>query len=485
MVNPLLLASATQLARGIRERKVSSAEVIEVHIAHMQRVNPSLNAIVHERYEAARVEARAADERVHRGEELPPLHGVPCTIKECFALSGMPQTSGLVARKGVNTEQDAPAVARLRAAGAIPLGVTNISELCMWMESNNRVYGRTNNPYDLTRTVGGSSGGEGAIIGAGASPFGLGSDVGGSIRMPAFFNGIFGHKPSPGMIPSTGQYPKPHGRIWRYVVTGPLCRRVEDLPLLLQAMAGSDGLDPSFSQATILQNCESFSLRDLRIFHVAPLSFPKVAPELLDAQEQVAQALARVGAKVQRAHFPEMDDALEIWSAMLSVEEGPSFAEQLGEGIAIRALPELGRWFRGCSPHTFPAIGLAGIEKLMKAAPQQTARWVELGQRLRQQLDNLLGRDGVLLFPSHTQPAPRHVAPLLLPIQWVYTAIFNVLEFAVTQVPLGLNRRGLPLGVQVASSWGNDALTIAVARELERLFGGWVPPASFFAESID
>ena len=138
---------------------------------------------------------------------LPPLLGVPCTIKENFAFVGTPQASGLLARAHIVNDHDAPAVARLRAAGAIPLGVTNTSELCMWMESFNKVYGITNNPYDPTRTVGGSSGGEGAIIGSGASPFGLGADVGGSIRMPAFFNGVFGHKPSPLLIPNGGQYP--------------------------------------------------------------------------------------------------------------------------------------------------------------------------------------------------------------------------------------------------------------------------------------
>jgi fatty acid amide hydrolase 2 len=139
---------------------------------------------------------------------LPPLHGVPCTIKECFALVGHAADVGLPARVGLRPSADAPAVTRLRDAGAIPVGVTNVSELCMWMESFNRVYGRTNNPYDPSRIVGGSSGGEGAIVGSGASLFGLGSDVGGSIRMPAFFNGVFGHKCSAGLIPNSGQYPR-------------------------------------------------------------------------------------------------------------------------------------------------------------------------------------------------------------------------------------------------------------------------------------
>jgi fatty acid amide hydrolase 2 len=478
-MNPLLLASATALARQIRSREVTSEEVVEAHLAHLERLNPTLNAVVHERYEEARAEARQADERLRQGGDVPPLHGVPCTIKECFAFTGMPQSSGLVARKHLRASEDAPAVARLRAAGAIPLGVTNTSELCMWMESNNRVYGRTRNPYDPKRTVGGSSGGEGAAVGSGASPFGLGSDVGGSIRMPAFFNGVFGHKPSPGLVPSTGQHPVPHGRIWRYAVTGPLCRRAEDLAPLLRVLAGTDGADPSFETPLALQDPDAVDVSGLLVLDVAPLSFPDVTDDLLDAQERAASALARAGARVQKAHFPELDDALAIWSSMLSIEGGASFAEQLGEGTAIRVGAELGRWLLGRSPYTLPALALAGLEKATKSSPKQLAHFAGLGARLRRQLEGALGERGVLLFPSHTRPAPRHVEPLLLPVQWIYTAIFNVLEFAVTQVPLGLDRRGLPLGVQVASSWGNDHLTLAVARELERALGGWVPPSTF------
>ncbi|MEO7092697.1 MAG: amidase, partial [Polyangiales bacterium] len=246
-MDPLLLASATRLASLIAKRDVTAREVVEAHITQIERVNPTIRAVVRARYDEARREARAADDRVKRGgdDPLPPFHGVPCTIKECFALTGMPNSGGLVARKDVVATDDATAVARLRAGGAIPLGVTNLSELCMWMESNNRVYGRTNNPYDPSRIVGGSSGGEGAIIGAGASPFGLGSDIGGSIRMPAFFNGVFGHKPTGGLVPSTGQFPVAANEALRYLTSGPLARRAEDLMPLLRILAGPDGKDPS------------------------------------------------------------------------------------------------------------------------------------------------------------------------------------------------------------------------------------------------
>lgn len=232
----LTTASAVALARRIRERSVTARAVVDAHIAHLERCNPTLNALVADRFAEARAEADLADEAVRRGAPLGPLHGVPCTIKEAFALTGMPNTSGLVARKGLRATRDATAVQRLRAAGAIPLGVTNVSELCMWMESDNRVYGRSNNPYDPRRIVGGSSGGEGAVVGAGGAPFGLGSDIGGSIRMPAFFNGVFGHKPSAGLVPGSGQFPMATGAATRYLTTGPLARRAEDLYPLLSVM---------------------------------------------------------------------------------------------------------------------------------------------------------------------------------------------------------------------------------------------------------
>ncbi|RYE94951.1 MAG: amidase, partial [Myxococcales bacterium] len=368
-MDPLLLASAQQLARQIRQREVTSEQVVGTHIAYLRQVNPHLNAIVHDRYEAALGEARRADQLTAAGGELPPLHGVPCTIKECFAFEGMPHTSGLVARRGRVATADAPAVARLRAAGAIPLGVTNLSELCMWMESNNRVYGRCHNPYDLGRTAGGSSGGEGAVIGAGGSPFGLGSDVGGSIRMPAFFNGVFGHKPSPGLVPSSGQHPPAYGRIWRYAVTGPICRRAEDIYPLMRVLSGPDDSDPSFAQPATLRDPATVDLRGLRVLDVAPLRFPGVDRRLLEAQARAADALGRAGARVQRAQFPELNDAVEIWSSMMAIEAGPPFVEQLGDGRAVAVLPEFLRLLVGRSAHTLPALGLAVLERAVKSSP--------------------------------------------------------------------------------------------------------------------
>jgi fatty acid amide hydrolase 2 len=476
-MNPLLTMSATELARRIRTGEVTSLEVVDTHIDHIRRVNPVINAVVRDRFAEAREEAQEADRRV-RSEPtaaLPPFHGVPCTIKECFLLTGMPNSSGLLARKHVVATEDAEAVIRLRRAGAIPLGVTNVSELCMWMETNNRVYGRTNNPYDPRRIVGGSSGGEGAIVGAGGAPFGLGADIGGSIRMPAFFNGVFGHKPTGGLVPGTGQYPIAHGDALRYLTTGPLCRRAEDLMPLLRVLAGPDGRDTG-CYALPLGDVSSVDLKGLRVIDVADNGRIPVTPDLRAAQERAVAALADRGARIEQGRFEGLTRSLEIWSSMLAAAGGPTFSELLGNGRPTRTGRQLIRWVLRRSPHTLPALVLVGIEKVTQLMPKQVEQMIRLGEALREELTARIGIDGVLLYPPHARPAPRHYKPLWPPFNWVYTAIFNVMQFPVTQVPLGLNAEGLPLGVQVASIPGHDHVTIAVALELEKAFGGWVPP---------
>ncbi len=478
-MNPLCTMSGVRLARMIREREVSSCEVVEAHIEQIRRVNPALNAVVRDRFDAARQEARSADERVRSSApgELPPFHGVPCTIKECFALEGMPNTGGLRSRAGLTAGADATAVARLRRAGAIPLGVTNVSELCMWMETDNRVYGRTNNPYDPSRIVGGSSGGEGAIVAAGGSPFGLGSDIGGSIRMPAFFNGVFGHKPTGGLVPGSGQFPISHGAALRYLTTGPIARRAEDLWPLLRIMAGPDGID-SGCRAFDLGDPAAVDPRRLRVLSVETNGRVDVDRELLEAQRKVCGRLAGLGAAVEPAEFPSLADSFEIWSSMLSAAGGPSFASRMGGGPEVDPLFELIRWAFRRSDHTLPAIGLAAIEKIPRLLGRRRDAFVARGLALRDEMATRLGSDGVMLYPSYPTVAPRHHRPLFPPFRWVYTAILNALELPATQVPLGLGSEGLPLGVQVTAAHGNDHLTVAVAVELERAFGGWAPPVS-------
>jgi fatty acid amide hydrolase 2 len=475
--SPFVTESATALARKIRARETSSVEVVDAHIALLLRQNPELNAVVEVRLADARLEARAADARVaaEPAAALPPLLGVPCTIKESFGVAGMHQTGGLRSRTGTRSIEDAPAVERLRAAGAIPIGTTNVSELCMWMESDNRIYGRTNNPYDRARGVGGSSGGEGAAVAAGFAPFGLGADIGGSIRIPAFMNGIFGHKPTGGLIPNAGQYPLPGPGAMRMVTTGPLCRRAEDLWPLVRVLAGQTPKSPE-ALPLELGDPSRISLEGLRVLDVDSDGVSRVDAELVSAQRRLAEHLASCGARVERASFPALRRSVLVWSAMLASTGGEDFAVMLGDGRSVSLGRELLRFLGGRSDYTAPSLVLAALEEIPKRFPSNTRELVAEGLALRRELEDRVG-DGVMLYPGYTAPAPRHRRPWLKPIDWAHTAIFNALEMPSTQVPLGLGRRGVPLGCQVVAPRGADHRTVAIALEVERALGGWVPPA--------
>ena len=475
-MDDLLSISATQMAQRLRRGEITSAALVDLHIQQIQRINPALNAMVHTRFDDARQEAREADDRLLAGGgSLPPLLGVPCSIKEAFALEGMPNCSGLVSRKDYRCTEDATGTARYRAAGAIPLGVTNVSELCMWMESANNVYGRTNNPYDIRRIVGGSSGGEAALVASGAAPFGLASDVGGSIRMPAFFNGVFGHKPTGGLISNWGQYPSGINETGRYLTSGPICRQAEDLWPLVKILAGPDGKDPHVIPFK-LGDPAAVKIGTLRVFDVPDNGWLKIHPDLRRAQRRAARALADGGATVETRRFDGFKKSFDIWSAMMHLSGGPSFKELLGEGEPINAPRQLLKAMAGKSPHTLPAVGLGLLESVQGLRPEHSMASLRRGLDLKRQLVEELGQDGVLLFPSYTTVAPVHNKPLLPPFNWVYTAIFNALELPATQVPLGLNSDGIPVGVQVVGSHGNDHVPIAVAQFLEKACGGWVPP---------
>lgn len=477
----VLLASATRIASAIRAGELTAVDAVEAHIAQIERVNPVVNAVVRARFDEARAEAERADALAARtpAELLPPLHGVPCTIKECFAVTGMPNAAGLVARRNVIAERDATAVARLRAAGAIPLGVTNTSELCMWMETDNRLYGRTNNPYDPTRLAGGSSGGEGAIVGAGASPFGLGSDVGGSIRLPAFFNGVFGHKPTGGMVPATGQYPIAAGDGLRYLTTGPITRRAEDLMPLLRVLAGPDGLDAGCRHFE-LGDPAQVSLEGRTLLDVPDNGTLRVSADLRRVQEAAVRVLRERGMRVKQVSFAGLAKQFDVWSAMMTEAQEHPFAQMLGEGRRVRPGLELVKHGLGRSDYTLVSSLLALVDPLPKLMPKLAQRMIDLGRRLRAEIAEAMGPDGVLLYPSYTVTAPRHGEPVRwlfrLHNPWAYMAIMNVLEFPATQVPAGLDARGLPLGFQVISGHGNDHVTIAIAELLERELGGWTPP---------
>jgi fatty acid amide hydrolase 2 len=476
--------SATDLARAIRDGELTSRHVVGAHIEHARRVNPQLKAIAADRFDAALEEADAADERVRAaspGDDLPPFLGVPCTIKESFALAGMPNAAGLVHRRDHRADADAPAVARLRAAGAIPIGVTNTSEATLWIESNNRLYGRTNNAYNPRRTAGGSSGGEGAALGSGMAPIGLGSDIGGSIRLPAFFNGVFGHKPSPGVVPTSGHFPASTSEsAGEMLAAGPLARRAEDLMPFIRAVAGRNDGDP-ISRDVELGDPATVSLEGLDVVLTEGATLLPVRGELRDARERAAGALAAAGANIRRERLTGMRRAVEYYLATLGDGD-----QDLLELLALEAAPPLSRvaidTLRKRGEHTLPLALLFAMQRAAdRMPPARNQRAIEAGRALARELEEVVG-DGVLLHPPFPRVAPRHGGTVGRPWVLANAAVFNLTGQPVTQVPLGLDSKGLPLGVQVVAGRDRDHVAIAVALELERAFGGWVRPGSAAAE---
>ncbi|KAM4021272.1 fatty-acid amide hydrolase 2 [Anomaloglossus baeobatrachus] len=482
--NPLLLIPASVLAERIRRGEVKSSVVVQSYISRIREVNPTINALVHDRFDEALREARAVDDLVSSGtqdqatlKENYPLLGVPLTVKEAFALQGMPQSSGLISRRAIRSQHDAAVVSRLKRAGAIPLGVTNCSELCMWYESSNNIYGRTKNPYNPKHIVGGSSGGEGCIIAAAGSVIGVGSDIGGSIRMPAYFNGIYGHKPTSGIVPNDGQFPDAHGSRTELLGTGPMCRYAEDLPLVLKVMAGKGVEKLSLNKEVSLRSLKYFSMEnDGGCLFVSPMD-----KDLVEAQRKVIKHLeADLGVNVQPINIYNLRYSFQIWSAAMSSDgdEVESFTDLMANGGTMWPSFELLKWMFGLSKHTLPAIGLALTEKFANLNPKGSAKMIQKAKSLKEEISSLLGDDGILLYPSHPKIAPKHNEPLAMPFNFAYTGIFNVLGLPVTQCPLGLNEAGLPLGIQIISSQHNDHLTLALAQYLEKSLVGWTPPGT-------
>jgi Asp-tRNA(Asn)/Glu-tRNA(Gln) amidotransferase A subunit family amidase len=464
--------SALELAAAIRSAQTTATEVVEAHIAVLEGID-RLNAVAADRFDEARDEAAAADKQVSAGQgDLPPLLGVPVTIKEMLAVAGMPHTGGHVHRREYRETEDATVVHRLRAAGAIVLAVGNTCGPIPWIESNNPVYGRTANAYDARRTAGGSSGGDGAIVGSGGAPVALGSDLGGSVRIPAYFNGVFGHLPSPALVPLTGHFPVPEGQIRRMLYPGVLARRAEDLAPVLRLIAGPDGKD-RFATESAVGDPAGVELAGLPVVVPSHSSTLPLRPALRATIERAAAALAGRGAGVREEPMRHMRWAFAQFGATALAE-----LDLLTSWEGITA-PTSGR--PGARPPLI-ARGPAALLKLVENAPARTlrsaaaGRLVDAARRAADAIVETIG-DGVLLYPPFPRVAPRHRRTVAQPWLATNTAIFNLYGMPATQVPLGLGDDGLPEGLQVVARCGCDHVAIAVALELERAFGGWVDPA--------
>ncbi|KAK2147128.1 hypothetical protein LSH36_569g03078 [Paralvinella palmiformis] len=477
--SPLLMKSATELADLIRKQVVTSSDVVKAYIEQIRAVNPILNAMVCHRFDKALVEAAEVDKLLQSGNipddwspEKAPFLGVPITIKEAFALEGMPQSSGLLCRRLFFAKEDAEVVANLKKAGVIPLCVTNTSELCMWYESSNLVYGRTNNAYHHGRIVGGSSGGEACIISAAGSVIGIGSDIGGSIRMPANFNGIFGHKPTTGVVSNKGQHPIATNDASTFLCTGPMCRYAVDLIPMLKIMAGSG------CRKMRLDN--EVDVKQLKYYYMendggSYLSCP-VDCQVEKRVRKAAEHFKSIGATVTKVNIQQLKHSLEIWITKMNTSGNESFCFLMGNSVKpVNPFVELQYWLLGCPRHTLPAITL-GIAEKIRSSSDVEAALIKACEQLKDVFGELLKDDGVFLYPSHPVPAPYHHQPIFMWFNFAYTAIFNVLGLPVTQVPMGIGKERVPIGIQVVAGRHNDHLTLAVAKHMETVFGGWISP---------
>jgi amidase len=335
MADPLCFRSATEIAGLILRREASSVEVVEACLARIAEVNPRLNAVVRLADDAVD-RARAADAAQARGDALGPLHGVPFTIKDSLDTAGVVTTAGTIGWAARVPDRDATVVARLRAAGAILLGKTNTPEFTWSDETDNDVYGRTSNPYDLERTPGGSSGGPGAIVAAGGSPFDIGSDTGDSIRQPAHVCGIAGLKPTSGRVPRTGHWPDYRGILESLTQLGPMARRVEDLELLLPIIAGPDGEDPHVAPVP-LGDPGAVRVDGLRVVAFTDNGVRPATPATTAAVEAAAAAMGAAGSRIEWRVPPDTAEAWAAWDGLVRAD-GWAWLRRLITGAGTPAM---------------------------------------------------------------------------------------------------------------------------------------------------
>ncbi|XP_073972959.1 fatty-acid amide hydrolase 2-B-like isoform X2 [Rhodnius prolixus] len=449
----------------------------------MQTVNPIINGIVQDRFEDALNQAKLVDEMIQANpdpnywETTKPLLGVPLTVKECIAVSGMSHNVGRTIPEQRIAKKDAEAVANFRSAGAIPIAVTNTPELCCFWESYNRRTGLTKNPYDTRRVAGGSSGGEGALLAAGGSAFGLGSDGLGSSRLPAHFCGIFAHKPSPNIISGDGHIPTNFQKEWDdYLTNAPLSRHAEDLPLMLSVAA------PQTSKLLNLEQPVDFSKLKVYYYIDDRHHFPNLLhPDIRKAVRKSASHFEKFGVEPKKVYIRHFQSTLmTLISIMLrmgashNIFQRSDDAEDFSKWDVLREM--LLNIFGLGKYHIYSVMYGTGkiINDLLPQSYEDHMRKVK--QEIANCLEELLENVGVLILPAFPEVAPLHFQMYYKWTNVVYLTLSNLVGLPSTVCPVGLNEDGLPFGVQIIASRNQDRLTLAVARELEKAFGGWIPP---------
>jgi amidase len=473
----LVFRSACELARIIRHQEASAEEVLEAHLRQIATYNQALNAVVTLDEEGARRRAREADEALARGDVWGPLHGVPVTIKDCFETAGLKTTNGFPSLKEHVPTEDATVVARLRAAGAVVMGKTNLALLATNWQTNNPVFGRTSNPWDHSRTPGGSSGGSGAAVAAGLSPLDIGSDLGGSIRVPAHFCGIYGFKPSEHRVPSTGHIPDwsipgmtPKGSVRHMGVYGPLARSIADLRLCFSLLAGPDGCQPEVPPLPVAAESPLPPVQGLRIAWAEQFGDAALSADTRATLEKLATTLEQHGACVERIQ-PRIDfDSLwQAWGEISAAEVGSSMPLLLRNLMRFQFL-----LMRDRSPIR------KGILRGTRLTMRGLTEALEYRDQIIRGVDGLLERFDAWLCPVTSAPAFTHRKPGR-PIEvdgrqtsyfvavGGYTTPFNVSGHPVVVFPAGRSKEGLPIGIQVVGRRWCDEQLLAVASSLAPL----------------
>jgi len=467
MAQPLYFSVAETLEK-FRRGGLSLAEFIEAHLNRIQQIQPQLNPFVHIDAESARARAREAESRLARGEALRPLEGIPLTVKSVLDVAGWPCPAGSLLRKDYTPHSNATVVSRLEEAGAILLGNTNTPEFLMAYETNNRLSGKTSNPWNPAYSAGGSSGGEAAAIASGCSLAGVGSDGGGSIRTPAHFSGICGLKPTPGRIPSTGHFPPGEGAFGWIGVLGPLARTVPDLQALFAVMAGPDPGD-ALSAPVPIREIVAAELRELRIGILENPELGRATPETLSTLRHAAQLLCHLHFRVEPLKLEKLQQAIDLWWFFFGRVVADLFRKTV-HGAEASLSPMFRAYLEATAAE--PPVTLESFQKA--CADRDLVRAAILRQ---------LGNFPILLSAVSTEPAFQHGAGNYIPGQphcyrdtMRYCQWLNLTGFPGVSLPMGRSPEGLPINIQLIGRPHEEELLLAVAAQLEQARGPWQAP---------
>lgn len=464
----VVLQSATQQLALLESGAISVTELAEAHIRQIERLNPALNAFAD--FDADKLRDRARLHDSWQGtRSRRPLFGLPVTVKSSIATRGMKCEIGSLLHKGDVPKQDALAVARLRAAGALILGTTNCPEFLMAYETANLLHGRTSNPWDLERSPGGSSGGESAAIAAGMSAAGLGSDSGGSVRIPAHFTGICSLKPTPGRIPGRGHLPPCVGPFQILGAIGPMARTIADVALLFGQLAGQDYTDPA-SPPVSPRTPTLDELRSNRIGYFEDDNLVPVTPETRAAVQSAAAALHEAGFRVEPFRPTTLESLRKLWWKFF-VQCGAMFYAPAIQGRESELSPIFNEF-----------LGIASSVPALTSAELLTA-WAELDLLRAKTLEELRNYP-VLLCPVASVPAFRH-GERAWTVEgrqveyldaWRHTQWFNALAAPAAVIPVGKSPEGLPIGVQIVARPFEDETALGIAAFVDQAFGYCPPP---------